>query len=148
MRALVTLAALVNVFAPVLFTVDDAGAYRPLPLRIRAGRTAELKVETGVIPTGAAVEIYLGLEGAAEADCPLTLTVNGRPCGAPAPCEVYGRAESGGGNVVNGYCEGEPAVYRFALADAADLPNLLTLTVGNEANKAVTVSYAEVRVSP
>ena len=31
--ALVTLAALVNVFAPVLFTVDDAGAYRPLPLR-------------------------------------------------------------------------------------------------------------------
>ena len=105
-------------------------------------------METGVIPAGAAVEVLLGLEGTAEADCPLTLTVNGRSCEAPVPCEVYGRAEDGGGDVVNGYCEGEPAVFRFFLTDAADLQNLLTLTVGNEANKAVTVSYAEVRVSP
>lgn len=122
--------------------------YRPLPLRIKAGSAAELKVETGVIPAGAAVEVLLGLEGTAKADCPLTLTVNGRSCEAPAPCEVYGRAEDGGGDVANGYCDGEPAVYRFVLTDAADLPNLLTLTVKNEGSRTAAVSYAEVRVSP
>ena len=61
--------------------------------------------------------------------------------------EVYGRAESDGSDVPQGYCREDCFIYRFSLDSAGGLPNLLTLTLANT-GETVCVTYAEIDVTP
>ncbi|MBR0510790.1 MAG: hypothetical protein IJJ85_11795 [Clostridia bacterium] len=121
--------------------------YRPLPMKLKSGCTAALAVETGVIPKGSEVSVYLGLSKEV-ADGKLTLSVSGRETEYKGRDMVYGRAESGGEDVELGYCEaGDAFVYKFTLSDAENLPNLLTLEISN-GDRACNLVYAEIKVEP
>ncbi|MBQ6163293.1 MAG: hypothetical protein IJK23_02330 [Clostridia bacterium] len=118
--------------------------YAPLPLKVRWNRTAALDVETGYIPEGAAVTVYLGFDSAlADADS-IALTVNGRPCDPAGKVDDLSRFV---GENDSGYCRWDCTIYRYELTDASRLPNLLTLALANS-GKTVNVLYCEVDVTP
>ena len=127
---------------------DGWEPYDPLPLRIRAGRTAELAVETGMIPDGAAVTVYLGLKKALPEDAALAVSVSGTALTPAGRSEVYGRGEADGADVPQGYCREDCFIYAFTLEKAAGLPNLLTLSLANAGHGTVCVTYAEIDVTP
>ncbi len=118
--------------------------YKPLPLKIKADRDAVLEIETGYIPNGAHVSIYVGLNKETDENS-FSLSVNDAQCSAPVRDEVYGRSEADGGDIPQGYCSEDCVIYRFDLTDTADLPNLLSLSF--RSGSAATIVYAEVKVS-
>ena len=118
--------------------------YKPLPLKIKAGRDAVLEIETGYIPNGAHVSIYVGLNKETDENS-FSLSVNDAQCSAPVRDEVYGRSEADGSDIPQGYCSEDCVIYRFDLTDTADLPNLLSLSF--RSGSAATIVYAEVKVS-
>ncbi|MBQ6020704.1 MAG: hypothetical protein IJL26_11080 [Clostridia bacterium] len=120
--------------------------YAPLPLKVKSGGTAELAVETGYIPDGAKVSVFVGLDRELTDADGLTLTVNGKECAPPVRDEVYGRSESDGSDTPQGYCSRDCFICRFDLKDANGLPNLQTLTFSNS-GKTVKITYAEIRVT-
>ena len=122
---------------------DGWEPYDPLPLKVKAGGTAALAVETGYIPDGAKVSVYLGLDQELDDPASLTVAVGENLLRNDGPSEVYGRAESDGSDVAQGYCREDCFIYRFSLDGAAGLPNLLRLTVTNS-GKTVSVTYAEI----
>ncbi len=121
--------------------------YDPLPIKVSRKSSASLEIETGYIPDGASVSVFVGLENEPENADDLRLTVCGRDCSAAEKDEVYGRSESGGDPVAQGYCREDCHIYRFDLNDTAGLPNLLTLQFSN-AGKTVKITYCEVDVTP
>ena len=129
-------------------TVPDGWQpYDPLPMKVKKENSASLEVETGYIPDGASVSVFIGVENEPENADDLRLTVCGRDCSAAVKDEVYGRSESGGDPVAQGYCREDCHIYRFDLDDTAGLPNLLTLQFAN-AGKTVKITYCEVDVTP
>ena len=126
---------------------DGWEPYDPLPLKVKAGRTGELAVETGYIPDGAKVTVYLGLNKALDDPASLTVAIGDNMLRNDSKSEVYGRAESDGSDVAQGYCREDCFIYRFSLEKAAGLPNLLTLTLANSGGT-VSVTYAEIDVIP
>ncbi|MBQ6067448.1 MAG: hypothetical protein IJK89_11585 [Clostridia bacterium] len=126
---------------------DGWEPYDPLPLKVKAGGTASLVVETGYIPDGAAVTVYLGLNKELTDEAALTVSVNGTALTNAGRSEVYGRSEADGSDVAQGYCREDCVIYAFTL-DAAGLPNLLTLTLANAGRGTVCVTYAEIDVQP
>ena len=121
--------------------------YYPLPLKIKEGKTAELAVETGYIPDGAKVTVYLGLDRELLDPSALTVSIGDTKLSCEGKSEVYGRSEADGSDVAQGYCREDCFIYRFTLDSAAGLPNLLTLTAANS-GKTVRVTYAEIDVTP
>ncbi len=129
-------------------TVPEGWApYDPLPLKVRANQTASLDVETGYIPSGAAVAVYVGLVKELADESDLSLTVCGRECAAEGKAEVYGRGETGAEDVPQGYCREDCVIYKFELKDTIALPNLLKLAF-RSAGKAAKVTYCEIDVTP
>ena len=104
-------------------------------------------METGYIPDGAKVTIYLGLDRELTDPSALTVSIGDTKLNAEGRSEVYGRSEADGSDVAQGYCREDCFIYRFSLDSAADLPNLLTLTAANS-GKTVRVTYAEIDVTP
>lgn len=120
--------------------------YRPLPLKVKSGKTAVLQIETGYIPAGAKVSFLIGTDKPLEAG-QLSLLVNGRACTFAGEDELMGYSESTVEPVKGGYCEDENAhFYRFTLGDASGLPSLSELTFS--AGKSVKIVYAEADVEP
>ena len=120
--------------------------YDPLPLKLRAGKPGTVAVETGYIPDGARVDVYVGLDRPLAEDELLTLTLNGGKCAFEGEAEVYGRSENGGADVPQGYCRTDCFIYRFSAGNAAGLPNLQTLTFTGD--RRVKVTYLELGVTP
>ena len=92
----------------------------------------------------AAVTVYLGFDLTPADENERMLTVNGRACaplGRAEDLSRFGDAQSGS------YCRQDCAIYRYELADASDLPNLLTLTFAN-GGKTLRVTYCEIDVDP
>ena len=117
--------------------------YAPLPLKVKWRRTASLEVETGYIPAGAAVTVYLGFDRALADDDQITLTVNGRACAPAGKVEDLSRFTDGEST----YCRWDATIYQYELTNAADLPNLLTLAFANS-GKTLNVTYCEIDVTP
>ena len=120
--------------------------YRPLPLKVRRGGSATLLIQTGLIPDGSKVSFLIGTKGPIE-DGQLKLSVNGRECAFDGETVLMGFSESSISPVEGGYCEDGTYIYRFTLADASGLPDLLALTFENT-EKTVKVTYAEADVDP
>ena len=120
--------------------------YRPLPLKLKRGKTAALAVETGYIPDGSAVCIYIGVNQPLDGE-QLLLTADGRACGFGGKSEISGWSETTGGPVPGGYCEDGTYIYKYTLADTVKLPNLIGLSLANK-GAAVTLTYAEIDVTP
>ena len=117
--------------------------YAPLPLKLRWLRNETLEVETGYIPAGAAVTVFLGFDRALTAEDRIALTVNGRACAPEGRAEDLSRFTEG----ENSYCRWDCTIYRYELTDASDLPNLLTLAFTNK-GLALNVTYCEIDVTP
>lgn len=126
---------------------DGWEPYDPLPLKVKANDAATLAVETGYIPDGAAVTVYLGLEKELTDEAALTVSINGTVLTPEGNSEVYGRSEADGSDVAQGYCREDCFIYAFTM-NAAGLPNLLTLTLTNAGRDAVSVTYTEIDVTP
>lgn len=126
---------------------DGWEPYDPLPLKVKANDAATLAVETGYIPDGAAVTVYLGLKKELTDEAALTVSINGTVLTPEGNSEVYGRSEADGSDVAQGYCREDCFIYAFTM-NAAGLPNLLTLTLTNAGRDAVSVTYAEIDVTP
>ncbi|MBQ7638823.1 MAG: hypothetical protein IJS90_07980 [Clostridia bacterium] len=126
-------------------TPEGYEPYDPLPLKIAAGKTASLEIETGFIPESAKVSFYIGFNKEINPS-DISLTVNGKSCSGAEKSEVFGRGESGGTDVPQGYCRTDCFIYRFDLTDISDLPNLLSLTFENAGDIKNTVTYAEADV--
>ena len=127
---------------------DGWEPYDPLPLTVKSGSDAELPVETGYIPNGAAVTVYLGLKKELTDEAELTVSVNGAALTPAGRSEVYGRSEADGSDVPQGYCREDCYIYAFTFDNAADLPNLLTLFIANNGGSTVSITYAEIVVAP
>jgi|GEM_PF-380823 len=121
--------------------------FKPLPLKVKAGDSAEIKIETGYIPENSEVHIYLGFDSDYQDLSPVAVSVNGISIAEGVAAEVYGRSEVNGSDVLNGYCDGDPHVYEFDLSDTKDLPNLLTVSIKNSSGKTFNIIYAEVSVT-
>ena len=122
--------------------------YDPLPLKIKPGDTADLTVETGYIPDGAKLTVYLGLSNELSDASALTVRLGDTAFFADGQSQIYGRAEAGGENVPQGYCREDCVIYQFTAENAAGLPNLLALALTNGGGKAISVTYAEIDVEP
>ena len=127
---------------------DGWEPYDPLPLKVKADGAADLAVETGYIPDGATVTVYLGLKKELTDEAALSVSVSGTALTNTGKSEVYGRSEADGSDVPQGYCREDCFIYAFTLENAADLPNLLTLAISNTGSAAVSVTYAEIGVAP
>ncbi len=115
--------------------------YDPLPVKLKKNRTAALQIETGHIPDGSEVTVFLGLSKELPADRLPTLAVNGKACSPGERGEVYGRSEADGSDVPQGYCREDCFIYKYTLPDAKDLPNLQTVEITGGEGK---VTYAEI----
>lgn len=127
---------------------DGWEPYDPLPLKIKANKTETLAVQTGYIPDGATVTVYLGLSSTLSDDEDLSVSIGGKTLTAQGRGEVYGRSEADGSDVAQGYCREACHIYVFSLENAAELPNLLSLTIADNGGGTVSVTYAEVDVTP
>ena len=103
-------------------------------------------METGYIPDGSAVCIYIGVNQPLDGE-QLLLTADGRACGFGGKSEISGWSETTGGPVPGGYCEDGTYIYKYTLADTVKLPNLIGLSLANK-GAAVTLTYAEIDVTP
>ena len=120
--------------------------YRPLPLKVKKSKTAALAVETGYIPEGSAVCVYVGTEKPLK-DGQLSLTAEGRACTFDGASEIFGLSEATGGPVSGGYCEDGTHIYKFTLSDTKNLPNLIGLAFSS-ASGTVKLTYVEIAVTP
>ena len=121
--------------------------YEPLPVKIKNGRSGELEIQTGYIPDDAQVTVFIGFEAEIPVNDAPALTVNGRECTEAVPDEIFGRNESDGSPVPQGYCREDCFIYSYKITDPAGLPNLLKLEITNRSGKTVKATYAEVFVN-
>ncbi len=120
----------VKTFADVGPVWCDMAKRAALPLAVKAGRSACLRLRVGEIPAGAAVEVRLGVTGE-EADAP-TVFVNSEPC-------PYVRSEA----VVPAYTRSAARVY--AVANDGKMPPFLVIEM-IAGEREITVDYAEIHV--
>ncbi len=120
--------------------------YKPLPLKVKKNKSADLPVGVGYVPAGSRVSLLIGTKDPLE-DGLLTVSVNGRECAFTGKATLMGYSESSMAPVEGGYCEDGTYIYRYILGDAAGLPDIPTLTFTANGG-AVTVVYAEVEVQP
>ena len=77
----------------------------------------------------------------------LEVAIDGKPC---LPCgrdEVWGRNESDGSDVPQGYCREECVIYRFRAEDACDPEGRMALEF-RSTDETVKITYCEIDVKP
>ena len=122
-------------------------AYEPLPLRAERDKPAKLAVNAGRIPSGASVEVYVGLSRLLPNDRVLEVAIDGNPC---LPCgrdEVWGRSEADGSEVPQGYCREDCVIYRFRAESPCDPEGRMTLEF-RSGDEALKITYCEIDVKP
>ncbi len=120
----------VKTFADIGPVWYDMEKLAPLPLTVKAGRAACLRMRVGEVPADAAVEVRLGVSGE-EADAP-KVYVNSEPCD-------YLRSEE----VIPAYTRRPARVY--AVQNDEKLPPFLVVEIV-AGEKDITVDYAEIHV--
>ncbi len=122
---------------------DGYEPYSPLPLKIKSGKTEELKISTGYIPENAKISVYIGLKK--EQDNAISLEIDGRACEYNGRSQIFGESEKDFSDVPQGYCSEDCIIYEYTLDDCSELPNTLTLKLTNS-QKTATVTYAEIKI--
>ncbi|MBR0144587.1 MAG: hypothetical protein IJM21_10480 [Clostridia bacterium] len=122
-------------------------AYEPLPVTAEREKPAKLRLEVGRIPSGASVDVLLGLARALPEDNALCLTVDGKDCAFCGRDEVWGRSEADGSDVPQGYCREDTVIYRYRAEGPADPEGRLTLEF-RSGSETLKITYCEIDVTP
>ena len=122
-------------------------AYEPLPMAAEPEKPAKLTLNVGWIPTGTAIDVFVGLAHALPEGNALRLSLGGKEAEFCGRDEVWGRSEADGSDVPQGYCREDCVIYRYRAERPSDPEGRLDLEFGS-ADGNVQITYCEVDVTP